>query len=141
VAALLARDPAAHAVLDNPYGVVRLLSVLRSEGADEQAAALLARDPAAHIAFGLPSGVAELLSALREAGAEQQARTLVDRLPAEGLFDLFAKQPGHMERYRLGREPDGSPAPPWGWEDLGLPRATSGCGISASTSRTPRQTC
>ena len=40
---------AAHAPLDNPYGVAGLLDSLREAGAHEQAAALLARDPAAHV--------------------------------------------------------------------------------------------
>ena len=39
-AALLARDPAAHAALDDPDGVARLLDRLREAGADEQAAVL-----------------------------------------------------------------------------------------------------
>ena len=80
--------------------------------------ALLARDPAAHVSLDDPSGVGELLGALREAGAKQQAETLTDRLPAEGLFDLFCKQSGHTGLYRFGREPDGSPALSWGWDDL-----------------------
>ena len=46
-AALLARDPAAHAALDNRYIVADLLDSLRQAGADEQAAALAVRLPAA----------------------------------------------------------------------------------------------
>jgi hypothetical protein len=42
-AALLARDPAAHAALDDPDGVAWLLDVLREAGAREQAAALADR--------------------------------------------------------------------------------------------------
>lgn len=83
-----------------------------------QVAALLARDPAAHAVLNSPHHVAQLLNALQEAGGEQQTRTLVDRLPAEGHFALFCKQPGHEMQYRFGREPGGSAAPPWGWDDL-----------------------
>ena len=118
VAALLARDPAAHAALDDPSAVAGLLGALREAGADHQVAALLARDPAAHAALDDPSAVAGLLGALREAGADDQVGTLVDRLPAEGLFGLFCEQTNHQVLYRFGREPDGTPASSWGWDDL-----------------------
>ena len=49
-AARLAGRAAAHAALDDPGAVARLLDRLREAGADEQAAALLARDPAAQSA-------------------------------------------------------------------------------------------
>jgi hypothetical protein len=39
-------------------------------------------------------------------------------LPAEGLFDLFCEQANQQVPYRFGREPDGTPAPSWGWDDL-----------------------
>jgi len=54
-AALLARDPAAHAALDNPGGVAVLLGGLREAGAEQQAAALAERLPAAGM-FGLSPG-------------------------------------------------------------------------------------
>ena len=59
-----------------------------------------------------------LLDGLREAGAEQQATALTGRLPGAGLFELFLKQEGRQDRFRFGREADGSPAGPWAWEDL-----------------------
>ena len=40
VTALLARDPAAHASLDDPYGVAELLGALRAAGATGQVTAL-----------------------------------------------------------------------------------------------------
>jgi hypothetical protein len=43
---------------------------------------------------------------------------LVGRLPAEGQFRLFLDQADHQALYRLGREPDGSPAATWNWENL-----------------------
>jgi hypothetical protein len=46
-AALLRRDPAARAALDNRYGVARLLDRLREAGAEQQAAALAHRLPGA----------------------------------------------------------------------------------------------
>ena len=54
-AALLARDPAAHASLDNPAGVAWLLGSLREANAEEQAAALAER-AAAHVALDGPAG-------------------------------------------------------------------------------------
>jgi uncharacterized protein YidB (DUF937 family) len=116
-AALLARDPAAHAALDDPYGVARLLDRLRAAGAYDQAAALASR-AAAHAALDDPDFVALLLDSLREAGAHDQAAALTDRLPAAGMFRLFLKQQGHEDQFRFGRQADGSPAAPWGWEDL-----------------------
>jgi len=80
---------------------------------------LLARNPAAHADLTDPDAVARLLGALREAGAGEQVETLVNRLPAEGLFDLFRKQPWNERRYKFGRELDGAPAPSWDWYDLG----------------------
>ena len=154
-AALLARDPAAHAPLDDPDAVASLLDSLREAGADEQAAALLARDPpptspsttrapwpACWTACGRrartsrpprwPAGppptppsttrsaVASLLDSLREAGAHEQAAALAGRLPAAGMFELFLEQKGPADQFRFGREADGTPAAPWGWEDLDL---------------------
>ena len=119
-AALLARDPAACAALDNPGAVARLLDTLQAAGADEQAAALLARDPAAHAALDHPDGVARLLDSMRKAGADEQAAALASRLPAAGMFKLFLEQNGHADQFRFGREADGTPAAPWGWEDLNL---------------------
>ena len=118
VAALIARDPAAVVALDNAQSVGWLLAALRQAGADEQVAALIARDPAAVVALDNPDGVARLLAALRKAGIEKQARTLLNRLPAEGWFGDFLEHANHRMRYRFGRESDGSPAAPWGWDDL-----------------------
>lgn len=91
---------------------------LRDFGAGEQVATLLARDPASRANLDRPDDVARLLETLRGVRAEEQAMTLIDRLPREGLFDLFSKQIGHAMRYRFGREPDGSRAPSWDWDDL-----------------------
>jgi hypothetical protein len=110
----------AHVALDDPGDVAELLHALRRVGAHEQAAALLDRDPAAHVPLDDPGGVAELLGSLRQAGAHEQAAALVSRLPAAGMFGLFLEQHGRTDQFRFGREADGSPSPPWGWEDLDL---------------------
>jgi hypothetical protein len=65
-----------------------------------------------------PRAVARLLKKLRAAGAEEHATALAERLPAAGMFELFREQGGRQDRFRFGREADGSPAEPWGWEDL-----------------------
>ena len=117
-AALLARDPASHVSLDNPYAPGGLLDSLRKAGAQEQAAALLARDPASHVSLDNPGAVAFLLRILREASAQEQAAALTARLPAEGMFTIFREQEDRQDQFRFGRNADGSPAGPWGWEDL-----------------------
>ena len=116
-AAALASRAAAHAALDHPDAVAFLLGNLRAAGAHDQAAALASR-AAAHAALDHPDAVASLLSSLRWAGAHDQAAALTDRLPAAGMFGLFLRQQGHEDQFRFGRQADGSPAAPWGWEDL-----------------------
>jgi hypothetical protein len=75
LAALLARNPAAHVDLTNPLEVSALIGALRHAGAAEQLAALLARNPAAHV--DLPPGAgSKLISALRDADAEKYALQL-----------------------------------------------------------------
>jgi hypothetical protein len=64
--------------------------------------------------------VAVLLASLRQAGAHDQAAVLTDRLSAVGMFVLFLEQKGPTDQFRFGREADGTPAAPWGWEDLDL---------------------
>ena len=64
--------------------------------------------------------MARLLDSLRRAGADEQAAALTRRLPAVGMFGLFLEQQGSADQFRFGREADGTPAAPWGWEDLEL---------------------
>ena len=117
-AALLARNPAAHAELHNPGGVALLLRVLRQARAEGQVT-MLADHVVAHAPLDDPRDVTRLLDALRGAEVEeQQVSALVELLPVGGLFDLFCQETGQQIRYRFGREPDGSPAPPWSWADL-----------------------
>jgi hypothetical protein len=117
-AAALASRAAAHATLDNPGSVAFLLWRPRETGAAEPAAALLARDPAAHVSLDDPRGVAFLLDMLREAGGVEQAAALASRLPGAGMFGLFLRQQGGQDRFRFGREADGSPSRSWDWDDL-----------------------
>ena len=118
VSALLRRDPAAHVSLGDPRAVARLLDSLREASAQEQVSALLRRDPAAHVSLGDPRAVARLLDSLREAGAQEQVSALASRLPGAGMFSLFLKEQDGQDRFQFGQEADGSPAGPWGWDDL-----------------------
>jgi hypothetical protein len=113
----LAGHAALHAPLDNLLGVAWLLKALRAVGANEQIKVLAGR-AAAQAPLDNPHVVPRLLAAMREAGADEQASALVDQLSAEGRFDLFRGQADHQMRYRFGREPNGHPAPSWGWADL-----------------------
>jgi len=54
-------------------------------------------------------------------GAQDQITLLVERLSGEGLFDLSCVQGNHQALYWFDRNPDASPAEPWGWEDLTWP--------------------
>ena len=118
VAALLSRNPAAQVDLGDALGVAELLIVLREVGANEQVAALLARDPAAKVCFASSLGGIRLFHTLQALGADEQAASLIQRLPAAGRFNDFLQIDDHGERFRYGREPDGSPAEPWSWDDL-----------------------
>ncbi|MEW2310663.1 hypothetical protein AB0918_18815 [Streptomyces sp. NPDC006864] len=113
----LAVRAAAHAALDRSFAVARLLKGLREAGAQEQVT-VLAERAAAHAALDDPSDVARLLEVLWEAGAQEQVTALAERLPAAGRFDQFIGIGDHRERFRFGREPDGSVAAPWVWGDL-----------------------
>jgi len=117
-AAAVAERAAARVSLEDPGAVAFLLDGLRRAGAEQQAAALLQRDPAARVSLDDPGAVAILLDSLRRAGAQEQAAALADRLPRAGLFELFREREDRQDRFRFGREADGSPAGLWGWEDL-----------------------
>ena len=116
-ATTLAGRAAAHVPLDDPRAVAELLARLQEAGARDQATALAER-AAAHVPLDDPRAVAELLHGLQEAGARDQATALANRLPGAGLFELFRGIGHRWDRFRFGREADGSPAQPWGWDDL-----------------------
>ena len=128
----LATRAAAGASLEDPSGVARLLRELQAAEAGAALQALLARDPAGQVSLApallardpvgqvsiAPDqrrGVARLLTALRAAGDGEAAAALAVRAADAGMFDLTEDR----ARYRFGREPDGAPAPPWRWVELG----------------------
>src|SRR5262249_29191834 len=110
---LLARDPTAHASLEDLQGVTRLLDALRGAGASD-AARTLADRAAAHSSLGNRWGAAELLRALRKARASDAARTLAGRAANAGMFDV---RPDAASGYQFGREPDGVPSQSWKWQE------------------------
>lgn len=117
----------------DPQGIARLLeelcrtgAELRRTGAGDAVQALLARDPGRQVAIdasqpfrpGHQRAVARLLAALREAGAAEAARALATRAADAGMFALFLEaRPDQAVAYRFGREPDGTPSPPWSWSE------------------------
>lgn len=74
---LIARDPAAHAAIDNPLAVAMLLEELREAQAHDQVQRLLTRFP-----LDAPDAVANLLMRLRKIRAYDQAQILLARDPA-----------------------------------------------------------
>jgi len=112
---LLASDPAAHVLLDDSRKVAELLRALSTAGAEAQVASLAARAAADTVFWVLwtPGG---LPKAMRETGQVAQADLFEKRILDEG--ELQDHDRDGMTRYRFGREPDGTPAEPWVWEDL-----------------------
>jgi hypothetical protein len=82
---LLARDPAAHASLDNPGGLASLLEMLRWYE-DNDAAAALASRAAAHASLDSALGIDSLLDSLRRAGPNYAA-ALASRAAANASLD------------------------------------------------------
>ena len=117
-AAALAARAAAHMPFDRPAAVGLLLDALRKAGAKDQADVLLRRDPASYVCLDDPTGIRPLLTGLKAAGAETEATVLVDRLPGAGQFEFFRYLEDRKDRFRFGREADGTPTRPWGWDDL-----------------------
>ncbi|KUN58924.1 hypothetical protein AQJ46_42385 [Streptomyces canus] len=119
-AAALAKRAAAHTAdtaLADPWVAARLLKALERAGAHQQAA-VLAERAAAHASLEAMWAVALLQRELLKTGARKQSAALVERLTAAGRFEVFIASGDRRERYRFGREPDGTPAPRWTWEDL-----------------------
>jgi hypothetical protein len=127
---ILASRAAHGASLHDPQGVAQLLEELRRTGAGHAVRALLARDPSRQVTMdasqpfrpGDQRAVARLLAALREAGDAEAVRTLAVRASDAGMFGLFLEA-HHDEAaaYRFGREPTGTPSPPWSWSEPPAP--------------------
>jgi hypothetical protein len=114
---LLDRDPAVHVTLGHGSKVSSLLDSLRKAGAQEQLKALAAR-AVDHAPLGDWTGVTALMKSLQKTGTEEQSEALAMRLPAAGHFDQFLEYGENRKHFRFGREPDGSSAPSWTWDDV-----------------------
>jgi hypothetical protein len=114
----LAARTATYGPVDDPNGVARLLVALHKK--DEQEQVTVLADRAADRVPHNHSAVARLLHSLRDAGAHKQVAALADRLPGAGKYELFLFWQDHRDRFRFGRETDGSPAVQWSWQDLDL---------------------
>ena len=95
-----------------------MLEALKKSDADRQITMLLSRNPAASVHLYNSNAAEVLLKALYAVGAYEQAEVFIERLPGEGMFSLVCMQEGYRERFWYGREVDGRPAKPWGWDDL-----------------------
>ena len=115
-AALLGRDPASHVLLDDSQKVADLLRALSTAGAEAQVSSLAARAATDTVFWALWTP-GELPEAMREMGAGAQADLFERRILDEGELQYHFNRDG-MTRYPFGREPDGTPAEPWGWDDL-----------------------
>ena len=113
-------DRAADVPLDDPGAVAWLLETLLDTlwelGAGKQAAALAVRRR--NVPLDDPGAVAMLLDTLHAADAQERLTALTEWISAAGMFMLFLEQADNLDRFRFGREADGSPAKPWGWNDL-----------------------
>ena len=118
VAVAVAARAAQHLNLNDTDAVTEMLNMLRRAGAQAQAYALAER-AVERVSLDDGLAVAQLLTALRWADAIEPAKVLSLRLPAHGLFDdLLHFAPGNEIRYMYGSKRDGTPAPPWSWDDL-----------------------
>ena len=95
---------AAHAVLDDAFGVDLLLDELWELGLEEQVTALAER-AAGHVPLDDPFGVARLLGRLRAAGLQEQATALAERAAAHvALANPFGVDLLLDELWELGLE-------------------------------------
>ncbi|WP_202197102.1 hypothetical protein [Streptomyces spororaveus] len=116
-AVALAERATARVSLYTPIAVAALLDAMREAWMLEQAVALAER-ATVHVSLDNPYTAARLLEAMRKAGAQEQVVAFAERLPATGCFDVFIGVGNHEKQFRFGREPDGSAAVPWTWDDL-----------------------
>ena len=113
---LLARNPAAHVLVEHPGGVGELLKLLREAGADQQVTDLATR-AAAHALY-TPYNAVTLLRAMRRAGAEQQAADLAARngnVNPQAVAELLRSCGMQSGKTRLPSYSTAIPphAPPW----------------------------
>jgi hypothetical protein len=118
-AAELGSRAAAHADAYDREGVAILLGILREAAQGEQRVVPGSLAAArANLDLSDPVVVSRLQDSLRRLGAEEQVVPLAAHLPAVGMFEYFLTLSQTRGQFRFGREADGTPAAPWGWDDL-----------------------
>ncbi|MFD0683273.1 hypothetical protein [Actinomadura fibrosa] len=107
---LLERD--LEALVDDLYGGAFLLGVLHGLGARKRVDALLQR--LTPMVLADPLRRAGLVVLLHEIGESERAAALAPGVADAGLFYIVKRAlPDWEDRYRYGREPDGSASGPW----------------------------
>jgi transcriptional regulator with XRE-family HTH domain len=111
-----------HLPIDDQRTVYEALHFMKTAGVNEAALALAKRV----LAYSRSGGSLEselrkddFWESVESNPAGQPTEPDPEALPAEGRFREFQALNGNATRYRFGREPDGTPAEPWGWDDLG----------------------
>ncbi|MEU9398000.1 helix-turn-helix transcriptional regulator [Streptomyces sp. NPDC048324] len=98
-----------------------LMKVAQEVGLNEQFIALAKQVDLGNKSAFVPN-LDRLLRVLRvstsASESNSQVMDLTESLPALGRFEEFIELHDNRERFRYGREPDGSSAAPWTWEDL-----------------------
>ena len=113
IATLLARHPAEHAAVDDPIDVGHLLDALHHAGASSDVT-ILADRAAEHASLDDLGDVMDLMNALGHVGARSAVSTLAARADAAGIPRFVLNW---SARPWPGREPDGTSAPPWNWQE------------------------
>ncbi|MFB9965683.1 hypothetical protein ACFFOP_24195 [Sinosporangium siamense] len=113
----LARRTVEKAAPDTWHGVFALVAWLTGQGLKRESVTLLLR-AAASLPLEHMHHADGLVAALRHIEEHELAADLIARLPAGKMFPLFLKHIEAPGRFHFGREPDGTPAPPWSWDDL-----------------------
>ena len=125
VEVLLARKPAANVSLHDAGGVRGLLKVLASLGAGDEVAELAVRAGThANLDHPAEGAVVALENTLRELGANGAADFLAARTALHSADEQAARSP-------YGREPDGTPSPPWTWHEPRHPGILQGSSTSS----------
>ena len=95
-----------------------LIGELRDLGQEHQATQL-AKRVAMHATPVQIDGVDLLLQEVRAIGADDLITALTQRLTACGFHYFVSRElADNQDRFRFGREPDGTASTPWTWDDL-----------------------
>lgn len=97
--------------------VVELLHTLHEIEAFDEVRAL-AKWAATDISLDDLDAAAQLVRTAHDMGAGEEVAGLTERLPAAGMFATYVYGADRRVQFRFGRNHDGTPSIPWGWDDL-----------------------